>query len=347
MQKILHFLDPRTRAKRLEYLIALVAVFVLGLLVPELEEALDEFELDFSGFDLFFNIFLTALFLIFIIRRLRDTGLSWLWIFLLLIPLVNLIAIIALCFIPSDSFKKKQPQPEAQPEPEDQTEPTDPDPDLDLEPLTELEQSLIDKYSALYQRYKNLTPAEATDLATTLLKEAKQEALSNNTYFLPTNLGDLILNNTPPSDPKARSVYDLIQERLPGLRNAGVTDQDIKWWWNFSQIERSMIIKNDEAEYSDFFVAQLLKTQTKFPTKESAQNAAIAITNKHLPLYSQGPQDFFFSPDDPLPIEFKDRVDAFMDHASRSPDFQQTLQQIQTFSTFNAFIRQQIKDKKL
>ena len=313
--------------------------------MPELEEAVDEFELDFSGFDLFFNIFLAAVFLIFIIRRLRDTGLSWLWIFLLLIPLVNLIAIIALCFIPSGSFKKKQPQPEAQPETQDQTDPTDPD--LDLEPLTDLEQSLIDKYSALYQRYKNLTPAEATDLATTLLKEAKQEALSNNTYFLPTNLGDLILNNTPPSDPKARSVYDLIQERLPGLRNAGVTDPDIKWWWNFSQIERSMIIKNDEAEYSDFFVAQLLKTQTKFPTKESAQNAAIAITHKHLPLYIQGPQDFFFSPDDPLPIELKDRVDAFMDHASRSPDFQQTLQQIQTFSTFNAFVRQQITDKQL
>lgn len=347
MQKLLHFLDPRTRAKRLEYLIALVAVFVLGLLVPELEEALDEFELDFSGFDLFFNIFLAALFLIFIIRRLRDTGLSWLWIFLLLIPLVNLIAIIALCFIPSDSFKKKQPQPEAQPEPEDQTEPTDPDPDLDLEPLTELEQSLVNKYSDLYQQYKNLSPEEATDLATTLIKEAKQEALQNHTYDLPTNLGSLVLQNTSPTDQYAKSAYDLIQRRLPRLRSEGVTDKDIKWWWNFSQIERSMIIKNDEMEYHNFFVTQLLKTQTQFPKKETAQNAAHALTNKRFPIYTQNLQDDVFSPDDPLPYELKERVDAFMANASRSPDFQQTLQQLQTFSTFNAFVRQQITDKRL
>ena len=343
MQKLLHFLDPRTRASRAEYILGFLACLALNFL---LTDYLGSFFDDQYSLELIVFIVLASFFTILIIRRLRDTGLSWLWISIMLIPLVNFIFLIVLCFLPPNNFKKTEPSPTPQPALAPETT-TEPEPESESLPLTDLEQSLVNKYSALYQRYKNLTPAEATDLATTLLKEAKQEALSNNTYFLPTNLGDLILNNTPPSDPKARSVYDLIQERLPGLRNAGVTDQDIKWWWNFSQIERSMIIKNDEAEYSDFFVAQLLKTQTKFPTKESAQNAAIAITNKHLPLYSQGPQDYFFSPDDPLPIELKDRVDAFMDHASRFTDFQQTLQQIQTFSTFNAFIRQQIKDKKL
>ena len=343
MQKLLHFLDPRTKAKRAEYILGFLACLALNFL---LTDCLGSFFDDQYSLELIVFIVLASFFTILIIRRLHDTGLSWLWISIMLIPLVNFIFLIVLCFLPPNNFKKTEPSPTPQPAPAPETT-TEPEPESESLPLTDLEQSLIDKYSALYQRYKNLTPAEATDLATTLLKEAKQEALSNNTYFLPTNLGDLVLQNTPPSDPKARSVYDLIQERLPGLRNAGVTDQDIKWWWNFSQIERSMIIKNDEAEYSDFFVAQLLKTQTKFPTKESAQNAAIAITNKHLPLYSQGPQDYFFSPDDPLPIELKDRVDAFMDHASRFTDFQQTLQQIQTFSTFNAFVRHQITDKRL
>ncbi|MBO7447880.1 hypothetical protein J6U78_06065, partial [bacterium] len=199
----------------------------------------------------------------------------------------------------------------------------------------------------LYQQYKNLSPEEATDLATTLIKEAKQEALQNHTYDLPTNLGSLVLQNTSPTDQYAKSAYDLIQRRLPRLRSEGVTDKDIIWWWNFSQIERSMIIKNDEMEYHNFFVTQLLKTQTQFPKKETAQNAARALTNKRFPIYTQNLQDDVFSPDDPLPYELKERVDSFMSNASRSPDFQQTLQQLQTFSTFNAFIRQQIKDKKL
>lgn len=68
---------------------------------------------------------------------------------------------------------------------------------------------------------------------------------------------------------------------------------------------------------------------------------------KRFPVYTQDHKDYFISPDDPLPYELKDRVDAFMDHASRFTDFQQTLQQIQTFSTFNAFVRQQITDKQL
>lgn len=257
----------------------------------------------------------------------------------MLIPLVNFIFLITLCFLPTDNFKKKHPaQP---PQPPEIIEPA-PEPEL-----TELEQSLVNKYSALYQQYKNLSPEEATDLATTLIKEAKQEALQNHTYDLPANLGDLVLQNTSPTDQYAKAAYDLIQRRLPRLRSEGVTDKDIKWWWNFSQIERSMIIKNDEMEYHNFFVTQLLKTQTQFPKKETAQNAAHAFTNKRFPIYTQNLQDDPFSPDDPLPYELKERVDAFMANASRSPDFQQTLQQLQTFSTFNAFVRQQITDKRL
>lgn len=276
----------------------------------------------------------------------------------MLIPLVNFIFLIVLCFLPPNNFKKKQaaseptsdPQPkslptsaepESTPKPEPESEPA-PEPEL-----TELEQSLVNKYSALYQQYKNFTPEEAADLATTLVKEAKQEALQNHTYDLPTNLGSLVLQNTSPTDQYAKSAYDLIQRRLPRLRSEGVTDKDIIWWWNFSQIERSMIIKNDEMEYHNFFVTQLLKTQTQFPKKETAQNAARALANKRFPIYTQHLQDDVFSPDDPLPYELKERVDAFMANASRSPDFQQTLQQLQTFSTFNAFIRQQITDKRL
>lgn len=336
MQKLLHFLDPRTRATRGDYILGFLACLALNFL---LTDCLGSFFDDQYSLELIVFLVLASFFTILIIRRLHDTGLSWLWISIMLIPLVNFIFLITLCFLPTDNFKKKHPaQP---PQPPEIIEPA-PEPEL-----TELEQSLVNKYSALYQQYKNLTPEEAADLATTLVKEAKKESLANHTYYLPTNLGDLVLQNTSPSDPDTQKTYDLIQQRLPRLRNEGVTDKDIKWWWNFSQIERSMIIKNDEAEHYNFYVTQLLKTQTQFPKKESAQNAAQAITNKRFPIYTQDHKDYFISPDDPLPYELKDRVDAFMDHASRFSDFQQTLQQIQTFSTFNAFVRQQITNKRL
>lgn len=305
------------------------------------------------------GVILGIIFLIFIIRRLRDTALSWIWAFIMLLPYVNLLIILLLCFIPPDHFKEKQavseptsdPQPKSLPNSAEPESTPEPEPESEPEPepllLTDLEQSLINKYSALYQQYKNLSPEEATDLATSLIKEAKQEALQNHTYDLPTNLGSLVLQNTSPTDQYAKSAYDLIQRRLPRLRSEGVTDKDIKWWWNFSQIERSMIIKNDEMEYHNFFVTQLIKTQSQFPKKETAQKAARALTNKRFPIYTQDLQDYFISPDDPLPYELKERIDAFMDHSARFTDFQQILTQLQQSSTFNAFIRQQIQNKKL
>ena len=234
MQKLLHFLDPRTKAKRAEYILGFLACLALNFL---LTDCLGSFFDDQYSLELIVFIVLASFFTILIIRRLHDTGLSWLWISIMLIPLVNFIFIITLCFLPTDNFKKKHPAQPPQP-----PEIIEPEPPL----LTDLEQSLVNKYSALYQQYKNLSPEEATDLATTLIKEAKQEALQNHTYDLPANLGSLVLQNTSPTDQYAKAAYDLIQRRLPRLRSEGVTDKDIKWWWNFSQIERSMIIKNDE-----------------------------------------------------------------------------------------------------
>ncbi len=358
MDNLYQHLDPRTRASRTEYTISLICCFILYVFITRiLPEIYRDLYADKDIISFVVGVILGIIFLIFIIRRLRDTALSWIWAFIMLLPYVNLLIILLLCFIPPDHFKEKQtaseptsdPQPKSLPnsvEPESTPEP-EPEPEPEPISLTDLEQSLINKYSALYQQYKNLSPEEATDLATTLIKEAKQETLQNHTYDLPTNLGSLVLQNTSPTDQYAKSAYDLIQRRLPRLRSEGVTDKDIKWWWNFSQIERSMIIKNDEMEYHNFFVTQLLKTQTQFPKKETAQNAAHALTNKRFPIYTQNLQDDAFSPDDPLPYELKERVDAFMANASRSPDFQQTLQQLQTFSTFNAFVRKQIQDKKL
>ena len=350
MQKLLHFLDPRTRACRTEFILCLIFCFILQTAIPSVLEVAEEIGHKNLPINIISSLFFGIIFLIFFIRRLHDTGLRWIWIFLLIIPVVNLCSIIAFCIFPPNTFKKPEPQqpaPAPAPEPPPETETTDQETPTEPLPLTDLEQGLVDKYSALYQQYKNLTPEEATDLATTLIQEAKRESQDNHTYYLPTNLADLVLQNTPPADPDTKKAYDLIQQRLPRLRNEGVTDKDIRWWWNFSQIERSMIIKNDEYERHSFFLTQYQKLQHTFPTDDSAKNAAEALTNKRYPLYTQDLQDYFISPDDPLPIELKDRIDAFMDHAARFTDFHQTLTQIQQASTFNAFIRQQIQDKKL
>ena len=353
MEKLFQHLDPRTKASPAEYIISLICCFILNFGIPQLYCRFycdDEYTISYIV-----SVILGIIFLIFIIRRIRDIGLNWTWVFIWLIPFVNIVATLGLCFISSNTFKKKHPTPEPQPEPTPNNETTEPESESptkptatpDPLPLTDLEQSLVEKYSALYQQYKNLSPEEATDLATTLIQEAKKEALINDTYYLPINLGDLVLQNTPPTDQNAQKAYDLIQQRLPRLRNEGVTDKDIRWWWNFSQIERSMIIKNDEAERYNYFVTQLIKTQSQFAKKGIATAAAESLTNKRYPLYTQDQQDYFISPDDPLPYELKERIDAFMDHSARFTDFQQILTQLQQSSTFNAFIRQQIQNKKL
>ena len=46
----------------------------------------------------------------------------------------------------------------------------------------------------------------------------------------------------------------------------------------------------------------------------------------------------------PLPIELKDRVDIFVTNATYSGEFQKMQSRIRQFSSFNAFVRAEIRE---
>lgn len=181
----------------------------------------------------------------------------------------------------------------------------------------------------------------------TPVKIEKQEEQEDILTDLPRFFGDMIIKDTPPkNDPKAEKVFIHVKKRLPRLRNEGVTDRDIRWWWNMTSQERRQIILDHKTFRNTFFLEQFDQIKEQAPDEEAASRLAQALTNKNCPTYDDDP-NYFFKPDDPLPYELKDRVDAYIDKITRFSGPEKLQELLEPYAYFNAFIREEIKNNKL
>ena len=165
-----------------------------------------------------------------------------------------------------------------------------------------------------------------------LFAKAKKEATEEKTTDLPTNLGNLLLEKEK-SDKKVEKV-------LAKKRKDGVKDTDIKWWWNMPDLARRLMVKVDEV----FIYTLYLKF-----TKEEGLNheEANLKVRKNRPIFGD-PEDKRFAKgkDRPLPDELRNRVNAFFtERAANDPKgFRDA---VKACSSFNAYIRMQVKAGKL
>ena len=118
-------------------------------------------------------------------------------------------------------------------------------------------------------------------------------------------------------------------------KNEGVTDSDIRSWWDLHYLERAFI-----EELDNFFklMGHLNSRKQGLSVEESAKRTRYAFI-----IYGQ-PNDTSHTTGDnrPLPFELKDRINRYVEkRAEKNPSAFKS--EIQNYETYNAFVRAEMR----
>lgn len=184
-----------------------------------------------------------------------------------------------------------------------------------------------------------LSPPEARKLFREFLQDVKQE-LEKSGVSHPPNYGDLLLQQEN-NDLKIKSFLD-------ARRKEGVTDEDIRRWWNMDALERG-VWRHLNNHYS---MNTMLNSFEKF--KHLGEKAALEKAQESF----RRSQPVFGDPeappsnpraqgsDRPLPEELEHRIDQYIEKRMKS-DFPQLIKESASFTSFNAFVRSEIAKGRL
>jgi len=172
---------------------------------------------------------------------------------------------------------------------------------------------------------KGHSQAESTRMANDILDEAQRRVITRGLADERPNMGDWLIEQ--------QSCNDVARRTVAGLRLEGVGDDDIRWWWNQSALERIAIEVSDEVIRMAVFLKSL---KDGLDAKAAADELA-----KHYPRFGD-PADGDGNDDSrPLPFELKPRVWDFQDRLNEVTDIRNRA--INHFSSFNALVRDAIR----
>ena len=185
-----------------------------------------------------------------------------------------------------------------------------------------VEKGLIELYAGSLQA---MYGPQARKVAKEWVQMARQQAEQDGTLELDYDAYMRFANAVPEA-----------RKRLAAKREDGVTDEDLKLWWGFHDLERRMIAIEDNVSRTAFFLG-------KREAGLSAERAAEEM-RKAKPIYGDPTDTEQTKGDDrPLPDELKDRVNrwSMKQFSTLDPD---AIQKFATgYSSFNALIRSEIR----
>jgi len=203
-----------------------------------------------------------------------------------------------------------------------------------------IERALLDTYTQIMSMMGN-SFAEAKKMAGNMLDQAIEESKKEGTYYLPQNLGDIILGDAGSDNPTIKKIAENIRQKLPKKKAEGVKDEDIRWWWNLNDIERRIMLWVDVNTRGGTLIFELKKSNES--SKEKAADKALRKVRKFHPFYGDPDDTTHTTGDDrPLPYELKDRINIYIEKrvGNNSEKYKNEIEQS---STFNALIRKEIK----
>jgi len=203
----------------------------------------------------------------------------------------------------------------------------------------EIEKQLLELYTQMFIEM-NLPDAKAT--AKDMLDRAIEKSKKEGTYYLPNNFGDIILGIEAAEQPITEKMAEIFRKTLPQKKEEGVRDEDIRWWWNLNDVERKMMLSMDDFHRLSLFINEINNGKTP-------EEAGRIMWKAH-PMYTYGdpntrPKQSPFDlkrEDFPLPVELKDRVNRYIEKRLKD-DPENIKKDLEGFSTFNAFVRKEIK----
>jgi hypothetical protein len=199
-----------------------------------------------------------------------------------------------------------------------------------------IEQQLKDVYVPILIQ-SGMSVSQANELFSAWLSLAKEESGKEDMDNLPDNFGDLLLQKeaTGPN----------IKAWLAKVRREGGTDEDIRNWWNLHDLERRIILKNDENSRVALVMDQLEKMGATKETMHESMDKAVAHARKYFPFWGDPDDCTHLSGDDrPLPEELKFRVNRWIQRKQADPNYKE---EVERSTTFNALIRREISEGNL
>lgn len=193
---------------------------------------------------------------------------------------------------------------------------------------SDIEKKLEDIYVPKLQMVMGVSPSQAKRAFRDMLQKAKEESLEEGTSNLPPNFGDVLLEKET-TDEKIRSW-------LAMKRNEGVSDEEIREWWNMHDLERRILLSFDDvSRFNRFFKSG---EEDRGDEEETARGG-----REFFPVYGDPNEPSHTAGDDrPLPYELRNRVDRYLERKAQT-DPEGCRRQIERSSTFNAFIRKEIR----
>jgi hypothetical protein len=195
------------------------------------------------------------------------------------------------------------------------------------QPESDLERELEKQYVHTLH-LMGLPPPEARRAFWQLLDEIKKESLGTGAATIPKNFGDRLLER--------ELIDDRVKALLEKKRAEGVTDHDIRWWWNMSHLERALMAKLDQLN-RQLLIRQFIEDQELSPEEATRK------LRTYDPVFGEVDETTTGSVDDkPLPYELKERVRryvqrrAILDAAALTRD-------IEGSSSFNHLVRKELK----
>lgn len=193
-----------------------------------------------------------------------------------------------------------------------------------------IEKQLEKLYVQMY-RMRGFSFWKARDTVRNMLEQAKKDTEKEGTVNLPQNYGDILLER--------EAMDEKIKSMLAKLRKEGVTDKDIKLWWNMNDLERRMMQQED---FMSRFVLFLKLSEEGLDEQEAAKGVA-----KKFPIFGDPDDTTLGSGDDrPLTYELKDRINIYISKRSRTEP-EEFKKAIEYSTSVNSLIRKAIVKGKI
>lgn len=182
-------------------------------------------------------------------------------------------------------------------------------------------------YVPWFQTVGGQSFSDAKDIFDGMIHKAQSESKNNPLPFVGAN-GYLHLAQAD----------DRLRKDLEWKKEEGVTEHDLHWWWDMLDLERSILFQTDHWLRFGHFSALMTQGQTSDEAfrlmKQANAIYAYFVWN------SNDPRDENY----PLPAELRDRVNRRTEREMLAdPSGAQWTTLRDSFSSFNAFVRHEIK----
>jgi hypothetical protein len=206
--------------------------------------------------------------------------------------------------------------------------------DLSIQQL--VEQRLNAAYAPLLMSL-GMSLDQAKETFSAWLNSAKEDAEKEGTTNLPEDFGDQLLQNEA-TDPKIKAM-------LSNARREGANDDDIRNWWNLHDLERRIMLKNDENTRIAIAIDELHQTNVTKENLSQSMDKAADRARKYCPFFGDPDDCTHVSGDDrPLPFELKFRINGWIQRKQSDPNFKD---EVEGATTLNAIIREEIAKDNL